>query len=256
MGKTQPTSHRKALARFLQKINKSSNPKELQREAHELFPQILPDELEQAQKDLINNGYSEHLARHLSASFVLMGVCDENGTVDIRDRIPANHVLRLCIAEHEMMRCFLADLEDINTQIQNCQSLTDTNTLFRRLCHIIEHLDALREHFEREDDMIYPYLAKSGWKTLTQTSQGDHIYIKIAISDLVRLIASFEQKRLKDFKVRLNSISKYLIESMTDHLNQEECLLYPVAVEIIRDENIWRQIKELCDEVGYCPLHL
>ncbi len=255
MGKTQPSSHRKALAKLLQKINKSTNIDQLRQEAHDLFPRILPGELEQAQKDLIKSGYSEHLARHLSASFLLMGVCDENGAVDIRDCIPANHVLRLCIAEHDLLRCFLADLEDVNKEIQDSKQLTDISSPFRKLCHIIEHLDAIRQHFEREDDMIYPYLAKFGWTSLTQTSQGDHVYIKIAISDLVRLIASFDEKRLKDFKIRLNSISKYLIESLTDHLTQEECLIFPVAVEIIRDPNVWSQIKDLCDEMGYCPMH-
>ena len=243
-----------ALSRLLKRINQGVDPKVLRREANSLISQVSTGDIASAEKRLIGEGYSVRLASQLSAAFILMGIL-EGQSINVRSQLPANHVLRMVLAEHELIKCFLADLEDVAEAISGRNELTSTCSEFMRLSHIVEHLNATEEHIEREEDVIFPYLQKHGWTSLCRAAHSDHSYIKIAIDDLCRLVGTFQPARSKEFKIRLNSITKYLCPTLTEHLFQEDNILFPIALEVIRDGGLWKKIKTICDDIGYCGVH-
>lgn len=256
MKKTREEKNAQELTKLLQRINSEGNVTELRQEAKRLLGRLHPNDMAAAEKYLLESGFSQQLVNRLEASFMLMGVTDESGANHLREKLPPRHVLRTIIAEHEMTRCFLADLEEINERVQAMSALSDTMLEFRRLAHIIEHLDALEEHFEREDDTIFPYLRQFGWSGMCKTGAADHVYIRIAITDLIRLIGGFDKNRLHDFKVRLGSTVKYLVDTLNEHMAHEDNVIFPIAVEMIKDEKLWDRLKEICDEIGYCGIHM
>ncbi len=243
-----------ALSRLLRRINQGVDPKMLRREANSLISQVSTGDIASAEKRLIGEGYSARLASQLSAAFILMGIL-EGQSISVKNQLPANHVLRMVLAEHELIKCFLADLEDVADAISNRKELTSTCSEFMRLSHIVEHLNAIEEHIEREEDVIFPYLQKHGWTSLCRAAHSDHSYIKIAIDDLCRLVGSFQRSKSKEFRIRLNSITKYLCPTLTEHLFQEDNILFPIALEVIKDNRLWKRIKNICDDIGYCGVH-
>jgi len=243
------------LTNLLRRIGQGEDPKTLQKEANRLVTAIKPQDIAIAEQNLIDNGYSAQLAEHLAAAFMLIGIVERSKKAN-ETNMPGNHILRKIIAEHDLIRCFIADLEDVNLAIQGKGSMTETSLEFMKLCHIIEHLNAMSEHIEREEDVIFPYLRKHGWTSLSRTAQNDHVHLKIATDDLIRLIGTLGKKNLKEFKARLNSISVNLCPMMLDHLSHEDNILYPIAMEVIDDNKVWEKIKNICDEIGYCGVHI
>jgi len=254
MNESPQNNKAEAISRLLRRINQGVDPKILRREAGSLISQITGGDIALAQRRLIREGYPAQLASQLSAAFILMGILEGRG-INIKNELPANHVLRMVLAEHELMRCFLADLEDVVAAISARREITSTCSEFMKLSHIAEHLSAIDEHIEREEDVIFPYLQKHGWTSLCRAAQSDHSYIKTAIEDLVRLVGSFEPARGREFRIRLNSITKYICPTMTEHLFQEDNILFPIALEVIRDDGLWKRIKSICDDIGYCGVH-
>ena len=255
MEKQLKTNQTQALTRLLKRINRGADPKLLRKEASKLLPSVGPIEIATAEQNLINDGYSARLVQQLSTAFVLMGILESQGD-NLRNRLPGNHVLRRVMAEHDMIRCFLDDLKDIDQVIQNMTELTDVCSEFRKLAHIARHLNVMHEHIAREEDVIFPFLKKHGWASLCRSVCCDHVYIKIALSDMVMLIGTFDKTKAKEFKARLNSITKYLCPTLKEHLFQEENVLYPIALEVINDNKLWEQTKAVCDEIGYCGVHI
>jgi len=255
MGKTHASRNTQELTRLLERISKGDDPKLLRKEATRLMSNVGPSDITLAEQNLIEHGYPAHLVQQLSAAFMLMGILEEQG-VNLKKKLESNHILRLVIAEHDLLRCFISDLKDTAKAIHHSTRLTDTCSEFRKLCHIIEHLDAMEEHIEREEDVIFPYLKKRGWASLCDAAKDDHVYIRIAIRDLIDLVATFKPKNKKDFKVRLNSITKYLCPILTEHISQEDNILYPIALEVIKDQKVWDNIKDVCDDIGYCGIHM
>lgn len=256
MGKVyEQDSNTEMLTRLLKRINAGADPKDLRKEAGRLMANITSKDIAAAEQNLINAGCSAKLAGQLSAAFVVMGII-EGQQIDLRTQLPPNHIIRKVLAEHDMLRCFLADLKDVADVIARENDLTSTSSNFRKLAHIAQHLEAMEEHIEAEEDIIFPYLQKHGWTSLCRAAHSDHIYIKIAIDDLMKLVRAFNPTCLDEFKVRLNSITRYLCPTMEEHIIQEDNILYPIALEVIRDEAVWDRIKAVCDYIGYCGLHI
>lgn len=255
MDKTKDNSNADAITRLLERISKGENPRKLRREATRLMSDVRPVDIAQAEQNLIKSGVTESTVHNLSSAFMLMGILEDH-MMNIKSKLANNHIIRKVIAEHDLTRCYLAELEDVTKEIDGMETVTDLSLQFRKLTHIIEHLDAMEEHIEREEDVIFPMLKKHGWNALCRASQSDHVYIRIAVSDLIKLIAGFKESKVSEFKIRLKSVTKYLCPRLKDHLFQEENILYPIALELVKDENIWRKMKDICDEIGYCGVHV
>jgi len=40
---------------------------------------------------------------------------------------------------------------------------------------------------------------------------------------------------------------------LRDHIYKENYILYPTAIDAIKENEIWKSMKEKCDLIGYCP---
>ena len=251
MAKTNRNAKTWALAGLFKRINLGEDPKLLRSEASQLAKNVDPTDIAGAEQTLIDEGYSCRVVQKLSATFVLMGLYrgeDDNSG----NKLPDDHILRKIIAEHELTRCFLADLNNTTKDIQCLDSLTDVNSEFRNLANILGHLRVMKEHIEREEDVIFPYLRKLGWEGLCRAAQTEHAAIRTDIDNLVVLITSFNEIRFADFKGWLITIVQRLSPIMLEHLSYEENLLWPISLVVIDDLKVWDSIKALCDEIGYC----
>lgn len=255
MNKCPNNSLAEELTGFLLKLSKGKANEGLRKQANRLISSITPDDIARAEKELAKSGLSLNKIQQLSASFILMGVLGEN-KIDLRHRLGANHILRKIMAEHEMIQCFNADLEDIASHIQQKDTLTPTSAEFMRLTHIIEHLNSLQEHIAREDDVLFPALRQQGWQSLFDHIEHEHTYIQMSVHDLVRLITAFEKMPFANFKTRLLATVRYLCPLLREHLYREDQAIFPLAVSMIRDPKVWEKLRQVCNDIGYCGIHL
>ncbi|HUW20074.1 MAG TPA: DUF438 domain-containing protein [Sedimentisphaerales bacterium] len=242
------------LTRLLKRIDCGDNPELLRKEAHRLLPNVGPEDIATAEQSLIDDGYSAQVVQLLSAMFMLMGIPEEQGSHP-RAWLPANHVLRVVMIEHDLLRSFLADLEDVVGTIRQMAYVADVSSEFRKLGHIAEHLNAMKRHIDREDDVIFPSLKNHGRISLCQALEGDHITIRTGIDNLLGLLVLFNEVNLDQFKSGLVATTRRLGTTIKEHLCHEDEILFPVALGIINDAKFWEQMKAVCDEFGYCGVH-
>ncbi len=243
------------LAELLMNLSKGKNDLHTRKEAHRLISRIGPDDMARAERQLITGGLSLKKVQQLSATFVLMGVLD-NHKSDLRHRLPDGHILRKVMAEHEMIRCFLAELEDLNEHIQEAADIGHNSAEMMSLAHVAEHLNAMQEHVDREDDVLYPALKERGWGSLFMRIQSDHAYLKMAVNDLVKLTIAGGRMPPDVFKKRLGTTVGYLCPMMREHLFHEDRVLFPLALAMVQEPAVWKRLKSVCGEIGYCGVHL
>lgn len=255
MEKTTKTGLAEELTDFLVKLSEGKNKPALRKQANRLIAAITPDDIATAERELMKSGYTAKKIQQLSAAFVLMGVLggDDSG---LRARLPEHHILRKVMAEHEMMRCFLSDLEDVTARIEKNEHLTAASNEIMRLHHITEHLNALDEHLDREDDILYPALKGKGWKSLFSRIESEHVYIQMSVNDLIKLVMSFDKMPLQTFKARLTASVRYLCPLLREHLFHEDRVLFPLAFTMVENDALWDRLREICNEIGYCGIHL
>lgn len=250
MAKTYHSSNRWALTGLLKRINLGEDPKLLQNEACHLAEKVDSDDIAAAQQALIDEGYSSELVQKISAAFVLMGLHKENAG-PTEDKLPDNHIVQKILAEHTLARCYLADLSQITAEIGHLGCLTDISSEFRRLVQAIDHFCRFKRHIEREEDIIFPYLRKYGWKGLCKADEDEHKKIIADINNLIALASSLSAIEFDNFNSYLQKIVKHFISVMQDHLSYEENLLWPIALVVVDDVKTWETIKALSDEFEY-----
>ncbi len=243
------------LADLLIKIHEGKSHQIIRREASRLLSRIRPHDLVQAQNRLLENGFSVETFQQLCAAFVLAGVMDK-GKTDVIRHLPEGHVLRKVAAEHDLIRCFLADLEEVTAEIVKQPLLSSASLELLRLSHILEHLNGMAEHMAREDDVIFPMLKKQGWNSLCCSIEKEHLYLQMAIEDLAKLQMAFRNMSFQIFKNQLTSLVRYLCPAMREHLFREEYVLFPLALTIAEDSSVWEKVKAICRDIGYCGVHL
>jgi DUF438 domain-containing protein len=250
MANTHQNAKTWALAGLFKRINLGEDLKQLRNEASQLAKNIDPSDIAGAEQALMNEGYSSRIVKQLSAAFILMGLHKRKQN-NLETKLPNDHILLKVMAEHDLVRCYLADLNSAAAAVRCAQYLTDVSSEFRNLCRIIRHLSIIIHHMDREEYVIFPCLTKLGWAGLCQTAQTEHDKIRIDIENLITLITSFNEIKLEDFKARLITIAQRLSTIMLEHLSYEDDLLWPISLVVIDDVNAWNSIKALCDETEY-----
>jgi DUF438 domain-containing protein len=243
------------LSRFLIKLGDSKDKEKLRKQASRLIESITPDDFASAERKLIDNGVSVSKIHKLSAMFLMLGLI-ESECADLRRQLPDYHILRKVMAEHDMIRCFLSDLEDVAEHFQVASKLAVSSSEFMRLSHIVEHLNSLEEHISREDDVLYPALQEHDWKSLFIQISTEHTYIMMAVNDLLKLVFAFENMPFSNFKTRLLSTVRYLCPLLREHLFHEDRVLFPLAISMNHDEKLWERLRHICNQIDYCGIHL
>jgi DUF438 domain-containing protein len=132
----------------------------------------------------------------------------------------------------------------------------DTALEYRRIIHVVDHLGAMKEHFEREDDVILPYLRRLGWVNLCVTAQNDHAQLRAGIDWLTSFATAVEVCSPEDFQAELTAGVARFCSCLSEHLAFEDGLLWPIALVVIDDPAVWTTMKALCQEIGYCGIHV
>lgn len=254
MGKLKKDKNIFKIVSLLQRINTGENLITLRHEAQQLISTVKPSDINWAEQFLLDNGYPAKLAQQLISAFVLMGLLDKNQK-GLRADLSSDHLLYLISTEHDLMRCYISDLIDITGQINKLSAISEVSIEYRRLTHLAMHLNPLKEHFYREHDIIFPYLSKYGLADLCKIAINNHELILIEIRDLVCLTLQLENIELEDFKLSLSDTTNRLTCLMSDVLAQEDSILYPLALNAVEDHDLWKQLKQTCNEIGYCPTH-
>lgn len=240
---------------LLLRIHDGKPTADLRKQANRLIGTITPQDIAVVEDKLVQGGLSARRVQQLSAAFILMGLMDGNKT-NLRERLNERHVLKKVLAEHDILQCFISDLEDVALKIGQAPFLSDTSGEIRRLGHIAEHVSAMEEHIDRENDVIFPALRSQGWDSLCRSVENDHVQIRIQIKRLVQLVDSFGEISFGVFKGKLMTLVKTLCPILKEHLFYEDHILYPVAVAMIDSQAFWDKMHQICDEIDYCGIHM
>jgi DUF438 domain-containing protein len=113
-------------------------------------------------------------------------------------------------------------------------------------------LQAIDVHNQREDDLIFPVLENYPCKSVCAVLGKAHWRIKNLVGNLTMAVNNFRQFEPVQFKIQINALSSAIVPILREHIFQEDNILYPVAIDVVKDDRIWRRVKQLSDEMGYC----
>jgi DUF438 domain-containing protein len=254
MAKTPDKANASRLAEFLRRIDGGGDMKAMAKDAGRITENFGLAEMAAAERSLLDDGYAPIIVNQLSTAFVLMRRYGQQISGP-QDELQDGHILQRVAAEHGIFRCLAAELREAAADMAALECLSDTASEYRRFVHAVDHLGAMKEHFEREDDVILPYLRKFGWASLCVTAESDHVQLRVCVDYLTSFATGIQTPNQGDFQTELAAGVGRFCSCLSEHLSFEEGLLWPIALVVIDDPAIWRNMKVLCEEIGYCGIH-
>jgi DUF438 domain-containing protein len=237
------------LTAVLKRLNTEGATEENRREALKIVSNIDPIELSIAEQRLIEEGMNPEDLRHLCD--IHMEVLSDE-LVKLKKQLEPGHMLDTLILEHEQIKGFLTELDEMNLEIQKLEKFEGNEEYFERLLKLTESILDAENHHKREEDVLFPELEKRNITGPTRIMRMEHEDLR-ARKKILRDTAKCAGKNdFAEVKSAIDEVSKYIVFHLRDHIYKEDYILYPTAVDAIKDNNLWEDMKNRADVIGYC----
>ena len=237
------------LTNVLQRLNNDGVTEALRKEALDIVSNISPIELSIAEQNLIEKGMDPQELRHLCDIHmeVLKGELDK-----IKTKIEPGHVLDTLIVEHDKILEFLTELEEINFKIQKLESYDSSLEEFEALKTVVYNILDAENHHQREEQVLFAEMENREITGPTRIMRMEHDDLRAKKKFLKQAAEEVSKLEFNEFKEKVDDTAKYIIFNLRDHIFKENYILYPTAIESIKEKDIWSEMKKRCDEIGYC----
>ncbi|MBS3056303.1 MAG: DUF438 domain-containing protein [Candidatus Aenigmarchaeota archaeon] len=236
------------LIKILERLNSGEESEHVKKEAGRILKSISPKELSLAEQKLTESGLSSDDMRALCDVHIKILSSKLTKSKDLKK----GHVIHTMTAEHEKILEFLGQLEKSNKNIQKMWRYEKGNGEFKNLSQISKYLNEAESHHRREEDVLFPELEKRGVTCPPQVMRYEHEELRKNKKELIKLAKNAESMNFNEFKKSLNSTSRFIVSSLRDHIFKENNILYPTALDVIKENKVWNKMKTECDKIGYC----
>ncbi|MPM74548.1 hypothetical protein SDC9_121536 [bioreactor metagenome] len=170
----------------------------------------------------------------------------------IKTQIDTGHVLDTLISEHEKLLGFLTELEELNSKIQKMEKYDSAREEFAQLIKVADNILDAENHHQREEQVLFKELEDRKITGPTRIMRMEHDDLRARKKQLKNVAEFVSGLDFKVFKETLDEVAKYIIFNLRDHIFKENYILYPTALESLRDKDLWEDMKKRCDKIGYC----
>jgi len=242
------TSSKELIKSLIKQLHEGKNPEEVKVEFRNILRNTGPTQIAQAEQELIAEGMPQEEIRKLCD--VHLAIFKESLDKQ-KVQVEVDHPIYVFMEEHKIILQHLEELKNIVQKIVAANGFNEVGEEVHRLKHIAEHLMEVENHNVREENVLFPYLQKHGITEPSAIMWTEHNELKKKKKQLITLLESHEKYAFQDFAEKLSEMVNFITEELSSHIYKENHILYPAAMRVIKDEE-WPEIREQCDELGYC----
>lgn len=233
---------------LIKQLHEGKSPEEVKRQFRNTLQKVSSTQIAQAEQELVREGMPQEDIRRLCN--VHLAVFRESLDKQ-KIELDADHPIYVLMEEHNVILKYIEELKSIIQSVAGAASFDDVANEMHRLGYITEHLMEVEKHNVREENVLFPYLEKHGISEPPAVMWTEHNELKEKKKQLLKLSETHGTIAFKDFAKQLADIGGYITEALSSHVYKENHILYPAALQTI-DDGEWREIREQCDELGYC----
>jgi hemerythrin-like domain-containing protein len=156
------------------------------------------------------------------------------------DHLAADHPIRQMVEEHREILHQLKALAELPKLLQQAQA--HRPDLLARLRVLAANLSATENHHKREEEALFPILVEQGIEGMPAMMSAEHGELRALKAELHSLVEQAESISFEVFPAKVRSIAQQLVPMLEEHIQKEDGLLYPEALESL-DEEQWAEVQ-------------
>jgi DUF438 domain-containing protein len=165
--------------------------------------------------------------------------------------VEAPHPVNSFMEEHKIILESLNDLRLFLVSLRHIESLEDLGQDLKKLKDISHHLVEAESHHQREEEALFPRLAKHDIIEPGEIMKIDHTEFRKRKQALYKLSHNSEDYEFEEFKKNVLELGGYLVQALESHIFKEDNIIYQIALQLLSEDE-WQEVKKECDKIGYC----
>lgn len=164
---------------------------------------------------------------------------------------PEGHPIWVLMEEHKIISKTAKRLVEIANSLAEMKSFSEAVEQVEEIEKIAHTFKHSIKHYEREENVIFPYLEKHGITQPPKMMWIEHDMIRSQEKNLFALIESKDKTTFLAFKERLAEVAEKLSELIDSHFYKENNILFPAALNTFTEEE-WVETLQQFTQIGYC----
>lgn len=165
--------------------------------------------------------------------------------------LPPSHPVRVMMDEHVLILGFLDQIEKAAMDARKSTAGLEPGGAVRTsLQKLAANLLGAEPHHAREEDALFPRMEAAGVEGPPHVMRMEHVELrkaKHALDDLAKSGAAADTAWVD----KLCSIADFLVGTLRAHIQKEDNILYPMALQVL-DPEAWTGITADCERIGPC----
>ena len=100
--------------------------------------------------------------------------------------------------------------------------------------------------------VLFPAIEEKGVFGPPRIMRMEHEQLRKTKHTIHDLVSTSFTDNFCTLKQTLDLAINSLVTSLSQHIQKENEILYPMALRVITDEREWNEMKAACDKIGYC----
>jgi DUF438 domain-containing protein len=240
--------NKEVLKDMIKRLHDGENFEQVKKEFGELAEHVTPADIARAEQELVDEGMElEEIQRLCEVHLALF-----KDTLEEQEAIaPEGHPINILMGEHRQMLILANELKANASEIKASQGFHTIEDNLKHLDHVVEHMKDSENHYLREENVLFPYLEKHGIVEPPKVMWMDHDQIRELKRELYDLYDGRKGKKFHEFGRRLDELSRALADTLANHFNKENNVLFPASMQVIEDDE-WPEIIKEFGDIGYC----
>ena len=238
------------LADVLLKINQGQLSRA---EAQEVLSSVGEVDLSLAEQRLLERGTTPQELQGLCK--VHLEVLDKQAQ-DLKVTAGPGHPIHTLVSEHELILGFLDSLEAAARVIRERDEWRPDDEGLNAAIDTVRgaafHLVETEKHHAREEQALFRALEARGITVPTRIMRLEHADLRPKKHRLYEISEKAAPDTFLSVRDGIADLVDYIVPTLREHIMKENTILYPAALQAIRDAGSWREIKSECDDIGYC----
>ncbi len=241
-------SRKKALKRLILLLHEGESPEEIKAELTNLMGKIPHGEIVEVEQELISEGLPEEEIVKLCDihSKVIEGQIDHSQDKEV----PPGHPVDTFKKENTELKKVTNELNKLFGESENLKKEDVRNYLLKLRSNFNLLMD-VEKHYQREENLLFPFLEKKGVTGPPKVLWEKHDEIRSLLKSSIEASALKEEIEPDEIQTAINMLFKPAVDGVDDMIMKEEEILLPMSLDNLSDSE-WYEIYVQTPEIGFC----
>ncbi|MCW3996864.1 MAG: DUF438 domain-containing protein [Candidatus Bathyarchaeota archaeon] len=159
--------------------------------------------------------------------------------------------ISILMEEHKIMTKMAEDLLAVADKIHNVADFRYIEEDIHQIEHLASNFTDSEKHYQREENVLFPYLEKHGISEPPSVMWMEHDKIRETKKKLLTVLQQAMDPDKEKFKQNLWETANALANLLPSHFFKENNILFPTALSVFTQQE-WIDIRKQFDQIGYC----